>query len=292
LKKAKKSDCKKGAPNWMVTYGDMITLMLTFFVALLAFSSISPGKFQEVASGLARIFSGNPPSVLMGGRSTVTEPIITSNPGIQEDLLKIQQDETFKGKITVQQTDQGTLITLGNMEFFEPDSARLTVDAKNLLEKLGSIIVEHTTNAIDIHGFTDDRNPSAQSVYPSNWHLSSARASSVARYFSEDLKNKRIAERIVDIRSGKFDPDTYYDPSRFAPIGKADVAINREISQLDARYRSEIELLDYKLRDGEITEAQRESELRALKDTYSNELSALRAGYQKIEILIKREKAR
>jgi len=292
MAKKKCPECKAGAPLWMTTYGDMITLMLCFFIALLAFSSISPGKFQEVASGLARIFSGNPPSVLMGGKSTVTEPIITTKPGIKEDLIKVIEDENFKGKITIVENDQGTLISLGNMQYFDPFSAKLTSDAKNLLEKIGSIIVEHTTNAVEIFGYTDDRTPPDGSIYPSNWHLGGARSASVTKYFCEDLKNKRIAQRIVDIRDGKFDPDLFYDPERFFPISRGDVQISSDINRLNLEYKAKIELVQYMVRDGELTEKKAADEMTKIQKDYLEELAVKRESFQKIEIIIKREKER
>jgi chemotaxis protein MotB len=259
---------------------------------LLAFSSISEGKFQEVASGITRVFSGSPPSVLKGGKTTVSEPIITTNPGIKEDLLKIVQDEGVQGKITVENTDQGTIITLGDLIYFDPFSAILTKEAKELLEKIGAVIVEHTTNVIEVYGYTDDRELPENSIYPSKLHLSSARASSVAEFFIRDLKNKRMAERVVDIRNGRFDIERYYNPSRFVPVGKGDNEIIGEINKLDLKYKSEIELLDFMVKDGEISEVQREQAMKDLQEQYRQELNDLRMSYQMIRIMIKRENVR
>ncbi len=292
LKKKKQEEQPVGSPAWMTTYGDMVTLLLTFFIALLAFSSISEGKFQEVASGITRIFSGSPPSVLRGGKTTVSEPIVTTNPGIKEDLLKVVSDESVQGKVTVENTDQGTVITLGELIYFEPFSANLTKEAKDILGKIGSVIVEHTTNVIELFGYTDDRALPENSIYPSKLHLSSARASSVAEFFIKDLKNKRMAERVVDIRNGKFDIERYYDPARFVPVGKGDNEILQQINKLDLKYKSEIQLLDFRVKDQEINEAQKEQALKELQIRYKEELDDLRMSYQKIRILIKRENVR
>ncbi len=288
----KQEEQPPGSPAWMTTYGDMVTLLLTFFIALLAFSSISEGKFQEVASGITRVFSGSPPSVLKGGKTTVSEPIVTTNPGIKEDLLKIVQDEGVQGKITVENTDQGTIITLGNLIYFEPFSAILTKQAKELLEKIGAVIVEHTTNVIEVYGYTDDRELPENSIYPSKLHLSSARASSVAEFFIKDLKNKRMAERVVDIRNGRFDIERYYDAARFVPVGKGDNEIIGEINKLDLKYKAEIELLDFRVKDAEINEQEREQALKELQEEYRQELNDLRMSYQMIRIMIKRENVR
>jgi chemotaxis protein MotB len=284
--------CKKGAALWLTTYGDMITLMLCFFVAMLAFSTINPGKFQEVASGITQVFAGAPASVLMGGKTTISDPVITSNPGVKEEIVRIAQDESFKGKFTVVENEEGTLISLSEMAFFEPFSAKLTADAKNILEKIGAVVIEHTTNVLEMRGFTDDRLPPENSIYPSNWHLGAARSASMTRYFLEDLKTKRTAERIVDIRNGRFDPEYYYDPRRFVPVSKGDIDIQGEIRVLDIEAKNEIELLEYQIKDNEITQEQANAKLEKLKIVYQNDINALRNKYQRVDILIKREKAR
>ncbi|HPV95682.1 MAG TPA: flagellar motor protein MotB [Thermotogota bacterium] len=285
-------ECKAGAPFWLTTYGDMITLMLCFFVALLAFSSINPGKFQEVASGISMVFAGSPPSVLMGGRTTVSDPVISSNPGVKEEIVRISQDDSFKGKLSIIENEEGTLIVLSKMAFFEPFSAKLTADAKTVLEKIGAVVVEHTTNVLEIRGYTDDRTPPENSIYPSNWHLGAARAASITKYFLEDLKTKRIAERVVDIRNGRFDPDFYYDPRRFAPVSKGDIDILSEVRSMDMEAKNLLELLDYQLKDGEITQEQAKAKLETMKAEYQSAITVLRHEFQRVDILIKREKVR
>ena len=285
-------ECKAGAPFWLTTYGDMITLMLCFFVALLAFSSINPGKFQKVASGISMVFAGSPPSVLMGGRTTVSDPVISSNPGVKEEIVRISQDDSFKGKLSIIENEEGTLIVLSKMAFFEPFSAKLTADAKTVLEKIGAVVVEHTTNVLEIRGYTDDRTPPENSIYPSNWHLGAARAASITKYFLEDLKTKRIAERVVDIRNGRFDPDFYYDPRRFAPVSKGDIDILSEVRSMDMEAKNQLELLDYQLKDGEITQEQAKAKLETMKAEYQSAITVLRHEFQRVDILIKREKVR
>jgi len=292
LTKKKREEKKSGAPAWMTTYGDMVTLLLTFFVALISMSTISPGKFQQVAAGIQRILSGKPPSVLMGGKSLSETPLITSNSGIREEILKIVEDEKYKGKITVKSVDEGTLIILKDMAFFEPASARLTAEAKELLSKVGTIIIEHTTNILEIYGYCDDRPLPPNSIYPSNWHLGAARAASVAKFFVEELKEKRIRERFADVQLGKFVPEYFYDPDRFVPISIGDKAIKKEINRLESQMNTEIELLDMKLSKGDISQSYRDAEVRRLKGEFQKKVEELRKAYRRIDILIKREKAR
>lgn len=287
---AKKQECPKGAPLWMTTYGDMVTLLLTFFVLLFSMSSISPGKFQEVAVGLTSALTGNPPSVLTGGKSLQTEPLISQKPGVYQEILKISEE--YKGKVTVEERDEGTLITISNLDIFNPGSAKLTAEAKELLEKLGAIIIEHTTNVLEIYGYANEIPVPENSIYQSNWHLSSARASSVVYFFTTELKQKRSLERIADIQLGRFDPDYYYAEERFVPIGKGDIEIQKEIKALRNLYEYELEQMRKKLVAGIISRDEWNEFVSQKTEEIDNKIIELRNKYRRIDILIKRELAK
>ena len=286
---AKKEECPKGTPAWMATYSDMVTLLLTFFVLLLSMSNISPGKFQQTAAGLRIAFGGSPPSVLMGGKSINKEPLISAKKGVYRELIKLMADPKYKGKITVQETKEGVLVTLQDMIFFGAGSAKLTKQAKELLKKIGVIIIEHTANKLVIYGYTDDTPLPATSIYASNWHLGAARAASVARFFAVELKKIREVERLADIRAGNFDIDFYYNPDRFIPVGVGDKSILKEKKQLDQWRETAIAIVRSKFRAGQITKKQWESEITKIDNEYNKKLIELRLKYRKIDILIKNE---
>ncbi len=286
---AKKEECKKGAPQWMTTYGDMVTLLLTFFVAMISMSTISPGKFQQVAAGIRLAFGGTPPSVLMGGKSIVKEPLISAKKGMYQELMKLMADPKYKGKITIQEKEEGTLITLKDMVFFRSGSAKLTKEAKELLAKIGSIIIEHTINTLYIYGYTDDRPLPPNSIYASNWHLGAARAASVARFFAYELKRVREVERLADIQAGRFNIDYYYNPDRFVPIGVGDKAILKDKKALDSWRNAELTILNEKFKNGEISKREWELSRRKIEEEYDRKLEELRRKYRRIDILIKKE---
>jgi polyhydroxyalkanoate synthesis regulator phasin len=75
-------------------------------------------------------------------------------------------------------------------------------------------------------------------------------------------------------------------------VGKGDNEIIGEINKLDLKYKSEIELLDFMVKDGEISEVQREQAMKDLQEQYRQELNDLRMSYQMIRIMIKRENVR
>ena len=282
-------ECKQGAPLWMTTYGDMVTLLLTFFVAMISMSTISPGKFQQVAAGIRFAFGGKPPSVLMGGKSIKEEPLIQAKKGIEREIMKLMADPKYKGKITIEEKKEGTLIILRNMTFFEPGRARLTKEAKELLAKIGVIIIEHTSNVLDIFGYTDDQPLPPTSFYPSNWHLGAARAASVARFFAEELRKRREVERLADIRSGRFNIDYYYNPDRFVPIGVGDKAIKKDIENLRLEIETRKRLVEQEMKEGKITYDEAVRRLTQLNNEFIQRVQELRRSYRRIDILIKRE---
>lgn len=285
---AKKEKCVcPSVPEWLNTYGDMVTLLLTFFVLLFSMSSLSPGKFQQIAVGMSLALSGNPPSVLTGGQTMSEEALISSKPGVYQELLRISEE--YQGKVTIEERDEGTLITLTNFKIFETGSARLTAEAKEIIEKLGAIILEHTSNIIEVRGYADDRPTTPDSIYPSNWHLSSARASSVVNFMLTELKQKRYALRYAEIRSGLFDIDYFYSPDRFVPIGKGDVDVNKELKSIKANYDYDMSKLQSDYESGKISIEEYQRQRAELTQKYYRDVEQTRAKYRKIEIVIKRE---
>lgn len=285
---AKKEKCVcKSVPEWLNTYGDMVTLLLTFFVLLFSMSTITPGKFQQVVVGITVALKGNPPSVLTGGQTLSEEALISSKPGVYQELLRISEE--YKGKITIEDKDEGTLITLSNFKIFDPGSARLTAEAKEIIEKLGAVIIEHTSNILEVRGYADDRPVSPDSIYPSNWHLSSARASSVVNFLLTELKQKRNILRLADIRSGLFDIDYFYAPDRFIPLGKGDVDVNKELKAIKANYDFDKSRLQSDYNNGKIPFEEYQTKMSELVSKYNKDIQLTRNKHRKIEILIKRE---
>ncbi|TGG89255.1 OmpA/MotB family protein [Geotoga petraea] len=288
----KKKPEKDKSGDWMTTFSDLNSLLMTFFVALFSMATISPGKFQQAAMSFNNAFNGAPPGVLVGGKSMSEEPLITSNPGIKRDLLKIVEDKNFKGKITIEETDRGTLVSLSDMAFFRVGSAELTREAKELLYQIGIIIVEHTTNPIEIYGYTDDLQMTENNIYPSNWHLGAARAASVANFFTQELKERRTLERIGEVRNGTFDINYFYDEDRFYPISLGEREILNEIEILQNEVDSRRAIKSQEFQQGEITAEEFAQSKEEINNYYERELQNIRESYRKIDLLILRQRIR
>jgi len=193
--KRKKPESPAGAPAYMVTWGDMCTLMLCFFVFLLAMSHIDPYRFTVAASSFMNAFSGvlkELPQVLitknitvpkMGGDEQNKKIAVEAAYTMQQELKKENLDEAVK----VQVTDNGIAIKIADPICFDVGQATLKKEFIGVLLQLKDIVMKKMPKAeIRVEGHTDDT-PISTREYPSNWELSAARALRVVKFMKNEL---------------------------------------------------------------------------------------------------------
>ena len=177
---------KKKAPkdeyNWLTTYGDLVTLLLVFFVLLVAFSQISTQKFKMIAKYIAESFGNK--ELLVSNERGFGENIINLNLIASEIRNKIKL-LNLTGDITVTVEGKNIIIRGKGDTFFPLGSAKLTPKIKNFLRAIAPILKSNNYK-ISVEGHTDDL-PIHSKLYPSNWELSTARACSVIRYLTNVL---------------------------------------------------------------------------------------------------------
>lgn len=164
-----KSSMRTDEEDWMLTYSDMITLLFSFFVLLVGISQFDAVKFERVAKSLEKS---------VGNKTTEEEGI--SLPVIYSNLHKIVNEEGLAEKAEVSYSPRGVVIRFKGNVLFPTGSAELSKDTYTLFNKLAEEI-KSKPYKVDVEGHTDSR-PISTSLFPSNWELSSARASSVVRY--------------------------------------------------------------------------------------------------------------
>lgn len=203
-----KCECKKGAPMWMSTFSDMSTLLMTFFILLLSMSSMDKKKIKEALGSLKGALG-----VLNSGSKTEMDPDdILSRVSFIKNVRTVSQKTTSGVKnyidstdlskvISVKESKSGVRIRILDSVLFREGSAELLPQARPVLEKLGSIIDASPYNIL-VEGHTDDI-PYNNSLYPSNWELSTARALVVLRFF-EGLKIK--PQRMAAAGFGEYHP--------------------------------------------------------------------------------------
>jgi chemotaxis protein MotB len=205
-KKQKCPECERCLPGWLAAFGDLMSLLLCFFVLLLSMSSMDAKKISEAIGSLSGAMS-----VLEGGTKTEI-----SKQRIQESTPIESKDETSqtvnrvsqaandanemmeKGHgpaISVEEAQDGFVIELPASLLFKSGSATIENEDAILFLKRVALIVEELPNTmqVSVQGHTDNQGPGKSSVFKDNWELSSARAISVLQELLLDgVDPKRI----------------------------------------------------------------------------------------------------
>jgi chemotaxis protein MotB len=228
-----KDDDMPGSPFWMTTYGDMVTLLLTFFVLMFAMSAINEQKFRAAAESLAQWGMGLLPqmgaAVETIGISQVEAPP-TEVPGVgiareKIDLMasieQIEQmfaKESLEDLASIQVTGAGeALVRLGDEVLFDAGEAELKPQASRVLRSIANSI-RGKTKRLYVEGHSDNL-PIHTPKYPSNWELSGARALTVVRL----LEAEGIApDQLAAVSRGEYQPIAPND----TPEGRA---LNRRV---------------------------------------------------------------
>lgn len=175
------------APFWMMTYGDVMTLLLTFFVLLLSFSSIQEAKFQEAIGALAAAFgvlnkaeavldNPNPP---VSSEDIDVEDIATQVAEVQE-VVEVLKEVGLDNQFDVVSTTEGYAVRISSPVLFDLASADLKEVGKEALARLTDHLSKEESE-MRIEGHTDNV-PINTPRFPSNWELSTARALSVLKF--------------------------------------------------------------------------------------------------------------
>jgi chemotaxis protein MotB len=197
---------------WAIPYGDLITLLLAFFVVMYAISSVNEGKYRIVSDSINAAFQGATPTA-------PAVPVGRANPGLLPqaaakeakataaanspltalDQARLEEDRARRaelakveaavrdslgslisvGVVGVKQNESFVEVTIRTDLLFTSGSAELANVAVDPLRQLAQTLTT-LPNPVRVEGHTDDR-PIATTAFPSNWELSAARAASVVR---------------------------------------------------------------------------------------------------------------
>ena len=205
-RKRKKGPDGENLDRWLLTYADLITLLLAFFIIMYSMSRIDAKKFGKMAEALTGILKGGDNLVA----TSVAEDLNKGHGLLKLGNLKLLQkkiEAKFKtlGKneeLETEITERGLVIHIVESALFKEGSAVLEPRAMGTLD-LVSEQVKDMPNHIRVEGHTDDR-PIRTPLFPSNWELSAARATEVVRYFIDD--HKISADQISALGYGEFRP--------------------------------------------------------------------------------------
>ncbi|MBA5605512.1 flagellar motor protein MotD [Duganella sp. FT3S] len=181
--------------RWLISYSDFITLLFAFFVVMYAASSVNIGKYKVFSDALGDAFGG------AGAAKPITTQVQNlpiPNPGLRrrtellrkekEHMTKLAQDllSTLaplvkEGKVRVTQNSRGVSVEINASVLFDPGDARLTAESTEALRAV-AVLLKDDGHDVQVEGHTDNQ-PIRNTLYPSNWELSSVRAASVVRLF-------------------------------------------------------------------------------------------------------------
>jgi chemotaxis protein MotB len=197
--------------RWLISYADFVTLLFAFFVVMYSISSVNEGKYKVFSDSLNNAFSIRP-----------TPANTTKVPNEQEQLLKAlvdkrtarlgEQQRKIQDRmknltsglkdvmsslinqhlVNINLTKRGIEIDISASLLFRTGEAALQPGALDVLRQVSSVLSSEEL-PIEVEGHTDDI-PIMTAQYPSNWELSSARASSVVRLMiNNGVPEKRLA---------------------------------------------------------------------------------------------------
>jgi chemotaxis protein MotB len=226
MARKKKHEEHENLERWLVSYADFITLLFAFFVVMYSISQVNESKYRVLSDSLVNAFSNAPTSTTKvsaamqadskGQASSVQAVVVRKNdPALEakqkqqaekmkriaKNILKVMESLMKNGQVKVSQSVHGIAIEINASLLFASGQANLEASSIMALKEVGKVLAE-VPNDIQVEGFTDDT-PINTVAFPSNWELSSARASSVVRLFAESGVSP---ERLVAVGYGEFRP--------------------------------------------------------------------------------------
>lgn len=226
MRKRRNSDLQEYHENhdrWLVSYADFITLLFAFFVVMYAISSVNENKYRLLSGSLVNAFKRNvsevkqsaaiiplpaetdiepdpepeetpKPSLIQAGKvpnvdEQETERLIRQQKMrvMANDIMHVLAPLVEDGSVSVTQSVQGIAIEINARVLFSPGHAQLAENSIQTLRAVAAVVRGHE-HEIHVEGHTDNI-PIHTLHFPSNWELSTARASSVVRLFIENGVN-------------------------------------------------------------------------------------------------------
>ncbi|MCL4428308.1 MAG: OmpA family protein [Deltaproteobacteria bacterium] len=214
MRKKKKCPEHSNSERWMISYGDFLTTLLSFFIVMFAISKVNNVRLKELAVSIQQAFGANKfitvsaskpniassPKLIVAKVAPSTFKVSKSN----KKLIKEESHESavftaieskiksftagnssYKSSLKVYKSTRGLVISLKGSSFFGSGSAGIIEKYHPLLKHIASELLK-VKNNIAIEGYTDST-PIRTAKYPNNWMLSTARAVSVLSFFIKSV---------------------------------------------------------------------------------------------------------
>jgi chemotaxis protein MotB len=186
--------------RYLITYADLITLLLGLFILLYTSSNLDLQKYQNVMKAMGNVFGGSTevPNVV----KEVSPKIVTPLDNLKNNILNFINDNNYSKSIRLEENSRGITIHILEDIVFPSGSADLKKGSQIVLSQIANVIKE-LPNDIRIEGHTDNI-PISTKQFPSNWHLSVARALNTAYFLIKD--EGLDPEKISIVGSSEYKP--------------------------------------------------------------------------------------
>ncbi|MCG8572531.1 MAG: OmpA family protein [Spirochaetes bacterium] len=237
--KKKKQKCPEGTPDWMITFGDLNSLLLTFFVLLVSMAVFDRIEVQLILSAFQGSFGimegGNSlSSGILANIGETTESLPSSEAGrgmakAIKEAVSMFQAEVKTRKVRVDINERGIIISLSSDAYFRRASAELDIDsARVVLEKVALLLQNPDLQGktISIEGHTDDSPTDPYGPWPTNSHLGADRSLNVRNYLVDFGVNPT---RMKVVSYGEYQPIMPNDTEEHRSKNRrVDIAILRD----------------------------------------------------------------
>ncbi len=197
--------------RWLLTYSDLITLLMIFFVVMYATSNLNAEKYERMSNSFKGVFGGGENIVGIGGGSYSSSEeigLVEKAPNLLDELSNVKtevdkliNESSLNSVMSTKVEERGLVISFTDRMFFESGKADTTEKMRAELADVSKIL-KGMSNYIRIEGHTDNI-PIKNSQFESNWQLSAARAANVV----EDLADLGIPpDRLSAIGYGEYKP--------------------------------------------------------------------------------------
>ena len=211
-----KCECPECMPEWLATFGDLMSLLLCFFVLLLSMATMDAKKVAEAVGSLAGSMGVMDGGTIIKttkekGSPTSQSPTDANNMDKQVSQAVAEFKELSQNAngnaISMEEGEEGFLIHLPADIAFKSGSAEIANEDSILFLKRLALIIKSLDSdvQIQVRGYTDNVPPPRDSMYQDNWELSSARA---IRVVKELIRNRVKPTRLSAAAYGEFHPVT------------------------------------------------------------------------------------
>lgn len=232
-------------PLWLITFTDVVALMLTFFVLMYSMSAPQKSQWDKFARSMGNQFDKEYAKPFHGGtQDTVNIDRIPTVSALNLNYLKMLVTEYIKQEgykdVAVNHQPRGLVISLPSQILFEQGKSELSSESKVIIYSIGKIL-SRVKNRIEVIGHTDPQLPkqNEQKKQPSNnWQLSLDRSIAVAEILKESGYKKEIQVR--GLSSARYDelPKTIAEQERLTLARRVDIMIMKDTIEQSIYYNA------------------------------------------------------